>query len=122
MRNRPMTSSTGMSSVSDLERSISARDREIRDERRLAFIDPTTHLPRLAASLTRQSAMLGELGRREDALALGDEAVAIYRQLAEVRPAAFLPDLAMALNNQSNALGSLGRREDALAAIEQAVT
>ena len=65
---------------------------------------------------------LGQLGRREDALAAINEAVTTYRQLAAARPDAFLPDLAMALNNQSVRLSDLGRREDALAAINEAVT
>src|SRR4051812_17681089 len=97
-----MTSSSGSSSFSDLLSSISALDQEISDERRLAVIDPTTHQPRLAASLKNQSAMLGDLGRREDALAAIEEAIAIYRRLAEARPDAFVPDLARSLNNHSN--------------------
>ena len=66
--------------------------------------------------------LLGDLGRREEALAAIEEAVAIRRALAEARPDAFLPSLAGALNNQSNRLSGLGRREEALAAIEEAVT
>ena len=64
---------------------------------------------------------LGDLGRREEALAAAEQAVDIYSQLAEARPDEFLPDLAASLNNQSNRLAGLGRREEALAAIEQAV-
>jgi len=63
---------------------------------------------------------LGELGRREQALAASEEAVAIRRRLAEARPDAFLPDLATSLNNLSNRLGELGRQEQALAASEEA--
>jgi tetratricopeptide (TPR) repeat protein len=66
--------------------------------------------------------LLGDLGRREDALTAVEEAVTAYRALAETRPDAFLPNLAMALNNQSVCLAGLGRREDALTAIEEAVT
>jgi Tetratricopeptide repeat len=40
---------------------------------------------------------LGDLGRREEALAVIEEAVAIYRQLAGARPAAFLADLTTSL-------------------------
>jgi tetratricopeptide (TPR) repeat protein len=65
---------------------------------------------------------LGDLGRREEALAAIEEAVTIRRQLAGARPDAFLPDLAMALNNQSIRVGDLGRQEEALAAVEEAVT
>jgi tetratricopeptide (TPR) repeat protein len=72
--------------------------------------------------LNTLAVLLGDLGRREDALAAIDEAVTTYRQLATTRPDAFLPDLAMALNNQSNQLSDLGRREEALAAIDEAVT
>ena len=64
---------------------------------------------------------LGNLGRREEALAAIDQAVAIYRQLAQARPDAFLADLATSLNNQSNRLADMGRRDEALAAIEEAV-
>ncbi|MGO8883313.1 MAG: hypothetical protein ACLQI7_06365, partial [Streptosporangiaceae bacterium] len=75
-----------------------------------------------ASNLTRLSNRLGELGRREEALAAVEEAVTIRRQLAAARPDAFLPALAASLNNQSNRLADLGRREDALAAVEEAVT
>jgi tetratricopeptide (TPR) repeat protein len=66
--------------------------------------------------------LLGELGRREEALAASQEATEVYRELAAARPDAFRPDLASSLNNLSNALGDLGRREEALAAIQEAVT
>ncbi len=65
---------------------------------------------------------LGDLGRREEALAAIEEAAAVYRDLARARPDAFLPALATSLNNQSLRLADLGRREEALAAIEEAVT
>jgi tetratricopeptide (TPR) repeat protein len=76
---------------------------------------------RLAMSLNNLSVRLGDLGRREDALAAIEEAVAIRRDLAAARLDAFDPDLAMSLDNLSSRLGDLGRREDALAAIEEAV-
>ena len=56
-----------------------------------------------AGWLVDLSNRLGDLGRREEALAAIEEAVTIYRQLAQARPDAFLPDLAAALNNQSAA-------------------
>ena len=74
-----------------------------------------------ARVLSNLGVRLGELGRREDALAAADEAVRIYRQLAALRPDAFLPDLAASLNNLGNMLSDLGRREDALAATDEAV-
>src|ERR1019366_2974089 len=75
-----------------------------------------------ASRLVDLSNRLGDLGRREEALAAIEEAVTIRRELARARPDAFLPDLATSLNNQSVRLGELGRREEALAAIEEAVT
>ena len=75
-----------------------------------------------AGWLVDLSNRLGDLGRREEALAASGEATGIYRQLAQARPDAFLPNLATALNNQSVYLSNLGRREEALTAIEEAVT
>jgi tetratricopeptide (TPR) repeat protein len=80
--------------------------------------DPEEH----ARNLVGLSNRLGDLGRREDALAAIEEAVTIRRELAAARPGAFLPDLAASLTNQSGRLSELGRREDALAAVEEAVT
>ena len=71
-------------------------------------------------SLNNLSVRLGDLGRREDALAAIEEATGLYRELAAARPDAFVPDLAMSLNNLSIRLGDLGRREDALAASQEA--
>ena len=50
-------------------------------------------------SLNNLAVRLGDLGRREDALAAIQEAVTIYRELAAARPDAFRPDLARSLNN-----------------------
>jgi tetratricopeptide (TPR) repeat protein len=75
-----------------------------------------------AVWLNTLAVLLGDLGRREEALAAIDEALTAYRALAEARPDAFLPSLATSLNNQSNRLSDLGRREEALAAIDEAVT
>ena len=77
---------------------------------------------RLAGSLNDVSVRLGDLGRREEALAAIQEAAEVYRELALARPDAFRPDLAMALYNLAVRLGDLGRREEALAAIQEAVT
>ena len=99
--------------------------RQLAQDRPAAFLpglamDDDGFLPDLAMSLNNQSGRLGDLGRREEALATIEEAVTIYRQLAQDRPDAFLPDLAGSLNNQSNHLGDLGRPEEALATIEEA--
>ena len=88
--------------------------------RRLA--DGSTDNSERARHLADLSNRLGDLGRREEALAAIEQAVTIRRQLAQAHPDAFLPDLAASLNNQSGRLTELGRREEALAAIEQAVT
>ena len=75
---------------------------------------------RLAGSLNNLSVRLGDLGRREEALAAGEEAAGLYRDLAAARPDAFRPDLAKSLTNLAVWLAGLGRREEALAAIEEA--
>ena len=72
-------------------------------------------------SLNNLASGLGDLGRREDALAAIQEAAGVYRELAAARPDAFRPGLAMSLTNLAVRLGDLGRREDALAAIGEAV-
>ena len=89
--------------------------------RGLAQATPDVFLPELAGSLNNQSAMLSELGRREEALEAIEEAVELRRWLAAASPEAFLPELAMSLNNQSAMLSALGCREEALATIEEAV-
>ena len=45
-------------------------------------------------SLNNLSVRLGDLGRREEALAAIEEAITIRRELAAARPDAFRPDLA----------------------------
>jgi tetratricopeptide (TPR) repeat protein len=75
----------------------------------------------LSASLSNLGVRLGDLGRREEALAASQEAVDIRRRLAQSRPDAFLPDLASSLNNAGAMLSNLGRREEALAASQEAV-
>ena len=73
-------------------------------------------------SLNILAVQLGELGRREEALAVAEEDVGTNRQLAAAHPDAFRPELARSLNNLAIRLGELGRREEALAAIQEAVT
>ena len=63
---------------------------------------------RLAGSLNNLSVRLGDLGRREEALAASQEAAELYRELAAARPDAFRPDLAMSLNNLSVRLAEPG--------------
>src|SRR5262249_6826514 len=72
--------------------------------------------------LVELSNRLGDLGRREEALAAAEQALAIGRQLARDQPEVFLPALAAALNNQSSRLANLGRPEEALAAADQALS
>jgi tetratricopeptide (TPR) repeat protein len=74
----------------------------------------------LAISLNNLGNRLGDLGRREEALAAAQEAADSYRRLAAARPDAFLPHLAMSLSNLGNRLSDLGRREEALAAAQEA--
>jgi tetratricopeptide (TPR) repeat protein len=76
---------------------------------------------RFGASLHNLARRLGDLGRREEALAAGEEAVGIYRELAVARPETFRPALAQSLHNLAVLLAGLGRREEALAAGEEAV-
>jgi tetratricopeptide (TPR) repeat protein len=76
--------------------------------------------PALATTLSNMAIYLGDLGRREEALAASEEAVGTYRELAAARPHAFRPDLAHSLTNLAVMLGALGRREEALAASEEA--
>ena len=74
-----------------------------------------------AGWLVSLSIRLGDLGRREEALAAIEEAVAIRRQLARGPPRRVPARPRQSLNNQSDRLVDLGRREEALAAIEEAV-
>ena len=53
----------------------------------------------LASSLNNLAIALGDLGRREEALAAIEEATGIYRDLAAARPDVYRPDLALSLNN-----------------------
>ena len=88
--------------------------------------DSVNHSER-ARWLVDLSNRLGDLGRREEALAAIDKAVRIRRRLVQDQPDVFLKDmflndLAATLNNVSARQANLGRREEALAAIEEAVT
>ena len=78
--------------------------------------DDTEH----ARWLVSLSNRLGDLGRREEALAAIEEAVAIYRQLAGARPAAFLADLTTSLYNLANILSLLNRDAEASAVRHEA--
>jgi len=75
----------------------------------------------LAGRLNNLAVRLGELGRREEALAAARQAVDLRRELAARRPDAFNPNLAASLNNLAKFLSELGRREEALDAARQAV-
>jgi tetratricopeptide (TPR) repeat protein len=75
----------------------------------------------LAIALNKLAKALGEVGRREDALATARDAVAIRRELANEQPDAFRADLAVALANLGKALLDVGRREDALAVAQESV-
>ena len=56
-----------------------------------ALFRRNTFRPDLAWSLIDLSVRLGDLGRREDALAAIEEAIALRRELAAARPDVFLP-------------------------------
>ena len=56
----------------------------------------------LAAALNNLSVLLGELGRRDEALTAMQRAAQIYEQLAARNLDAYQPDLAMALVNMSD--------------------
>ncbi|WP_019927174.1 tetratricopeptide repeat protein [Nocardia sp. BMG111209] len=73
---------------------------------------------RLATGMNNLAVRLGDLGRREDALAAAVEAVEIRRRLAATDPDTYLPDLAMSVHNLAVRLNYLGRREEALIAVE----
>ena len=88
--------------------------------------DSVNHSER-ARWLVDLSNRLGDLGRREEALAAIDKAVRIRRRLVQDQPDVFLKDmflndLAATLNNVSARQANLGRREEALAMAEEAVT
>src|SRR5215831_11371798 len=88
--------------------------------RQLAAARPDAFLPNLAMSLNNQSNHLGDLGRRQEALAAIEEAAGIYRQLAAARPDAFLPNLATSLRNLADVLETLGRDSEAVKARTEA--
>jgi tetratricopeptide (TPR) repeat protein len=83
--------------------------------------DDTEAQEALSVALNNLGARLGELGRREEALAAGQEAIDIKRRLAKSRPDALLPGLADGLDNIATDLSWLGRREEALAASQESV-
>jgi len=77
--------------------------------------------PLLGASLSNLGVRLGDLGRREEALAASQEAVDIRRRLAQSRPDAFLPGLATSISVMSDVLAALGRDGEAAKASTHAL-
>ena len=88
--------------------------------RNMAGARPEAFLPGLAVSLNNQSSRLGNLGRREEALAAIEEAVTIRRRLTHARPAEFAERLASSLKRQAAILSALGRDAEAKAARDEA--
>jgi tetratricopeptide (TPR) repeat protein len=78
-------------------------------------------LSELGGILINLSTVLGDIGKREEALEAAAEAVAIYRSLAAERHDSLHPDLAMSLNSLATCLGDLGRCEEAVAVATEAV-
>jgi tetratricopeptide (TPR) repeat protein len=87
----------------------------------LPVSDYPTLLAERARLLNNEAVRLGDLGRREEAMAAATEAVDLRRALAKENPDAFLPNLAMSLNNLGAMLSARGRREEAMAAAREAV-
>lgn len=84
-----------------------------------------THEEALAERARRagsRGAWLGELGRREEALAATREAVDTFRKLAEKRPDAVLPSLAMSLSVHGDSLTALDRHTGAHDAYLESIT
>jgi len=65
--------------------------------RELATARPEAFRPALAWSLSNLAWSLGDLGRREDALAASEEAVTIHREPAKARPDTFRSNLEQSL-------------------------
>jgi tetratricopeptide (TPR) repeat protein len=82
--------------------------------------DDSTDDSERAERLLDLSNRLGDLGRREEALAAIEQATGIYRELAEARPDAFLPNLATSLRNLADTLSSLNRDAEASVIREEA--
>lgn len=95
-------------------------DEQARLLRAQATADPTVG-PALARVLLDLGNKLGEVGRRDEALAAVEEAVTVRREMFEADPSAYLPDLAASLNDLSVRLSGVGRRDEALGAISEAV-
>lgn len=79
----------------------------------------------LADGLKRLAVLLHELGRDEEAVAIGEEAVGIFRRLLadprNAHPETHTHKLAASLNNLIGMLSNLGRHQEALATGEDAV-
>ncbi|MFE2057998.1 tetratricopeptide repeat protein [Streptomyces sp. NPDC059446] len=91
-------------------------------DRRLAVENPSAHEPDLAASLTKLSVDLSDVGRRDEALDAAEEAVSIRRRLAAGDPATHEPDLSTSLANLGVRYWDVGRHTEALDAAEDAVS
>lgn len=79
------------------------------------------HTEQRAGLLSSLSIRLGNLNRREEALAAANQAVALFRTLVCAGSDEFKPQLADSLNNLGIRLNGLGQREAALAASVEAV-
>lgn len=75
----------------------------------------------LAFSLHHSAQILGDLGRRDEALAAATEAVGIRRRLADPGVQASAIPLALSLRLRSELLSALGEMQDALSAAQEAV-
>jgi len=93
----------------------------VKIRRRLAAANAAAHEPNLAGSLNNLSNRLGDVGRRDEALAAIQDAVEIRRRLAAANAAAYEPDLALSLNNLSIRLGDVGRKKESDQASREAV-
>jgi tetratricopeptide (TPR) repeat protein len=82
---------------------------------------PDAFLPGLAASLNNQSLRLGDLGRREEALAAIEEAVTIRRELA-ARMTVFASPLRSSLLVLAKLLDAMGQPDDAESARVEAAS
>jgi tetratricopeptide (TPR) repeat protein len=69
-------------------------------------------------ALVGKGVMLGELGRREEAIAVYDDIVGRFGAASET---ALREGVARALVNKGSALGELGRREEAIAVYDDVV-
>ncbi|MEV5742811.1 tetratricopeptide repeat protein [Microbispora rosea] len=102
-------------------RALPEGHRALRLWQQLAALNRDAYLPSLAGSLNNHAALLGEVGRRGEAVSVSEEAVRLYGELAELSRDAYLPDLATSLNNHAVRLAEVGRRAEAVPVSEEAV-